>query len=85
MGVFPEGYSSNQKRYLVVRVADYQLIVGHMYKLGLDNILKRCVIDHAILDILWECHSGVVGGHVQGKETTQNIIGGIVVANYIQG
>jgi hypothetical protein len=50
------------------------LIVGQLYKLGLDNILIRCVLDHERLDILWECHSGVVGGQVGGKETTQKIL-----------
>jgi hypothetical protein len=43
---------------------DYQLIVGQLYKLGLDSILRHCVLDHERPDILWECHSGVVGGHV---------------------
>jgi hypothetical protein len=70
-GVFPEGYSTTQKRHLVVHAIDYQLIAGQLYKLGLDNILRRCVLDHERLDILWECHSGVVGGHIGGKETTQ--------------
>jgi hypothetical protein len=31
-------------------------------------------LDHERSDILWECHSGVVGGHVGGKDTTQNIL-----------
>jgi hypothetical protein len=47
------------------------LIVGQLYKLGLDNILRRCVLDHERPEILWECHSGVVGGHVGGKATAQ--------------
>jgi hypothetical protein len=44
--------------------ADYQLIVGQLYKLGLDNILKRCVLNHKRHDIPWEFHNGVAGGHV---------------------
>jgi hypothetical protein len=32
------------------------------------------VLDHEILDILWECHSGVAGGHVGGKDTTRKIL-----------
>jgi hypothetical protein len=31
-------------------------------------------LDHERPDILWECHSGVVGGHVGGKETTRKIL-----------
>jgi hypothetical protein len=59
---------------MVVRAADYQLIAGQLYKLGLDNILRRCVLNHERKDILWECHNGVVGGHVGGKATAQKVL-----------
>jgi hypothetical protein len=51
----------------MVHAMDYQLIVGQLYKLGLDNILQCCVLDHERPDILWECHSGVAGGHIGRK------------------
>jgi hypothetical protein len=59
---------------MVVLVADYQLIAGQLYKLGLDNILKRYVLNHERQDILWECHSGVAGGHVGGKATAHKVL-----------
>jgi hypothetical protein len=34
----------------------------------------RCVLNHERKDILWECHSGVAGGHVGGKGTSQKVI-----------
>ena len=58
----------------MVHVADYQLIVGQLYKLGLDRILRHCVLNHERPNILWECHSGVAGGHVRGKTTARNIL-----------
>jgi hypothetical protein len=67
-------YSTTQKHHMVVREAEYQLIVGKLYKLGLDSILKRCVLDHERQDILWECHSGVVGGHVGGNLVVKKIL-----------
>jgi hypothetical protein len=73
-GVCPETYSATQKRHMVVREMDYQLIAGQLYKLRLDKILKRCVLDHERQDILWECHSGVIGGHIAGKATTQKVL-----------
>lgn len=36
-------YSANKKFPLVVRAIDYQPIVGHLYKLGIDGILRCCV------------------------------------------
>ena len=62
-------YSATQKCHMVVRAADYQLIVGKLYKLGLDSILRIWVLDHERQYILWECHSGVAGGHVGEKAT----------------
>jgi hypothetical protein len=59
---------------MVVRVADYQSITGKLYKLGLDIIPKRRVLDNERQNILWEFHSGVAGGHVGGKATTQKVL-----------
>jgi hypothetical protein len=38
----PREFTTAQKKNLVVRDVDYQLIVGHLYKIGVDNILRRC-------------------------------------------
>jgi hypothetical protein len=73
-GVCPETCSATQKCYMVVRAVNYKLIMGKLYKLGLDSILKRCVVDHERQDILWECHSGVAGGHVGGKATVHKVL-----------
>jgi hypothetical protein len=40
----------------------------------LDKILIRCVLNHESKDILWEFHSGVVGGNVRGKETSKKVL-----------
>jgi hypothetical protein len=72
-GFSPKEYNTAQKNNLVVRVANYQLITGHLYKLGVDNILRRCVMEHERPIILVEAHEGIVGGHYVGKATTQKI------------
>jgi hypothetical protein len=71
---FPETYSTTQKYHMVVRAVDYQFIAGQLYKLGLDSILRRCILDHERQEILWQCHSGVMGGHVGGKAITQKVL-----------
>ena len=45
IGMVPEGYSSQQKEELVVRVTDFSIIAGHLYKMGLDKILQRYETD----------------------------------------
>jgi hypothetical protein len=46
IGFVPKEYNTVQKKNLVVRVAYYQLIAGNLYKLSVDNIIRRCVIKH---------------------------------------
>jgi hypothetical protein len=43
-GMAPSEYTIPQKKQLVVRVADFSLIAGQLYKLGPDEILRRCVM-----------------------------------------
>jgi hypothetical protein len=40
-GMAPAKYTIPQKKQLVVRIADFSLIVGLLYKMGLDEILLR--------------------------------------------
>jgi hypothetical protein len=48
----PKEFTITQKKKLVVCAADYQLIVGHLYKLGEDGILRRCVMEHELFMVL---------------------------------
>jgi hypothetical protein len=41
----PSEYTIPHKKQLVVHVADFSLIVGHLYKMGPDEILRRCVME----------------------------------------
>jgi hypothetical protein len=49
------------------------LIVGNLYKFGVDGILRCCVLEHERPMILEEAHDGIPGGHYAGRETAQKI------------
>jgi hypothetical protein len=57
----------------MVKSTDYQLIAGNLYKLGIDGILRRCVLEHERSMILLEAHKGIMGGNYAGKAIAQNI------------
>jgi hypothetical protein len=59
---------------MVVRVVYYQLIAGHLYKMGADTLLRRCVLEHERHRILEEAHEGIDGGHYEGKYTAQKVL-----------
>ena len=68
-GWAPVEFTKQQKKQLVVKAADFTLIAGQLYKLGLDEVLRRCVMLHEKEAIIREAHSGTAGGHFAGKLT----------------
>ena len=57
-GISPSEMTTQQKKQLAVRAADFTLIAGQLYKMGPDEILRRCVLEHEKPLILAEAHSG---------------------------
>ena len=74
MGTAPTEYSEKQKKQLVVKVADFTLIAGKLYKLGPYEILRRYVLEHERTMILDEAHASIAGGHYSGKPTAHKIL-----------
>jgi transposase InsO family protein len=57
-----------------VCVAEFSLIVGQLYKMGPNEILRRCVMEAEHPLILAEAHEGITGGHYAGKATAQKVL-----------
>jgi hypothetical protein len=57
-----------------VHDADFSLIAGQLYKMGFDEILRRCVMEAEKPLILTEDHEGIVGGHYAGNETALKVL-----------
>ena len=74
IGTALEGYNIQQKRELVVRVINFSVIAGHLYKMGTDEILRQYIPEFERSSILMDSHGGVAGGHYVGRETTQKIL-----------
>ena len=66
-GLAPDEFTKQQKKQLVVKAANFTLIAGHLYKLGPDEVLCRCVMLHEKGTIIREAHSGTAGGHFAGN------------------
>jgi hypothetical protein len=74
IGMTPSEYTITQKKQLVVCVADFSLIAGQIYKMGPNEILRRCVMEAERPLILTESHEGIVGGHYVGKSTAKKVL-----------
>ena len=73
-GCAPAEFTKQQRKQLVIKASDFTLIAGQLYKLGLDEVLRRCVMPHEKEAIIREAHSGTAGGHFTGKSTAQKIL-----------
>ena len=72
-GHAPEGMINKKKQILAMKVAPYSLINGFLYKMGSDNILRRCVLEHERDQIIHEAHYGPTGGNFQAETTAKKI------------
>jgi hypothetical protein len=67
----PHEYIVIQKKQLVVHATNFQLIARQLYKMGPDEILRRCVMELERPLILAEAHEIIAGGHYVGKEIVE--------------
>jgi hypothetical protein len=58
----------------MVCIANFSLIIGQIYKLGLDEILRRFFMETERPLILAEDHEGIAVGHHKGRATTQKVL-----------
>ena len=63
--------SEKKKNILAMKAAPYTIVNKFLYKLGLDNILWRCVLDHRKKIIINEAHYSPPGGHFQANMTAR--------------
>ena len=56
-----------------MKAAPYSLINGFLYKMGLDDILRRCVLEHERNNIMHEAHYGPTEGHFQADTSDKKI------------
>ena len=73
-GYAPAEFTTTQKKHLVVHAADFQLTIGHLYKMAPDDILRRCLLEHKKMMILNEACVGVAGVHYTRKSMVCNIL-----------
>ena len=59
---------------LIRKVAPYTLLVGKLYRLGKDGILRRCLTEHEMPVVIFEIHEGICGGHFPGEITTRKAL-----------
>ena len=68
-----EGMSDKNKKIRVTKVASYTIVNIFLYKIGLDDVLRRCVLENERENVINEAQYGPAGDHFQADTTTIKI------------
>ena len=71
---FPPNLSSKEKRKIIRKITPFTWIGRNLFKLGPDQIQRRCVREEEFFDILMACDDGPCGGHFATKRTTFKVL-----------
>ena len=71
---FPPNLSSKENSGIIRKSATFTWIGVSLFKLGPYQILRRCVRDEEVFDILLAYHDGPCGGHFAAKRTTFKVL-----------
>jgi hypothetical protein len=69
-----EDLSTNKNKVVALKSAPFTIINGYLYKMGTDDILRRCIPEHEREDVVNEAHKRLVGGHFQDDMITKKIL-----------
>ena len=73
-GLLPPDLSYQLKKRFLNNVKSYQWDESYLYKMCSDYVIKRCIPDEEILDILQSYYAAVYGGHFGGHKTTAKVL-----------
>ncbi|KAJ9550857.1 hypothetical protein OSB04_014902 [Centaurea solstitialis] len=73
-GLKPYDFKTQQFKRFLHESKQYIWDDPHLFKMGADQILRRCVPDWEQHNILQECHASPYGGHFGGQRTAAKIL-----------
>eukprot|EP00253_Pinus_taeda_P003091 PITA_03091 len=73
-GKLPPHLFPSERRKIILESSKYSWISNELFKLGPNFMIRRCVREDEILDILKECHDEPCDGHFADKRMAYKII-----------
>ena len=70
----PTEWTKEEKRKVRVNSRHFAVIGNRLFRRGADTILRRCISQVEVPDILEACHDSACGGHFSGQLTGQKIL-----------
>nr|KYP49928.1 Retrovirus-related Pol polyprotein from transposon 17.6 [Cajanus cajan] len=73
-GVIHGDFTWHQKKKFLHDATYYVWDDLHLFKIGADDLLRRCVSREQAKSILWHCHNSPYGGHFNGERTAAKVL-----------
>eukprot|EP00253_Pinus_taeda_P008492 PITA_08492 len=73
-GQFPNHFTSKQRKKIIRESSRYSWVNGDLFYTGSDLMIRKCVCEDEILDILRACHDEPCGGHFADKRTAYKVL-----------
>jgi len=74
VGIIPKDLTWQQKKKFLHDARFYVWDDPHLFKIGVDNMLRRCVTKEEAMSILWHCHNSPCGGHYNGHKIAAKVL-----------
>ena len=73
-GRTPPHFTAKERKRLIKQSARYSWLNGDLVYTGFDMIIRRCVRNDEVIDILKSCHDEPCGGHFAAKRTAFKVL-----------
>ena len=73
-GKLPEHWPKRKKHQFLAQVKQYIWDEPDLFKIGPDQLIRRCILDDKTRDVLAHAHSFACGGHFSGQKTGYKVL-----------
>ena len=73
-GVLPEDLSYQEKKRFLFQVRQFLWEEPFIYKICGDGLIRRCIPESEVFDVLSQCHDSVYGGHYGATKTASRVL-----------
>jgi len=73
-GIIPKDLNWQQSKKFLHDARFYIWDDPYLFKIGADNLLRRCVTQEEAKSILWHFHNSPCGGHYGGDKTATKVL-----------
>lgn len=74
IGNTPSHFSAREKQNIIQKSSTYSWIQGDLFYTGPDLIIRRCLREDDVFDILKSAHDELCGGHFANKWTAYKVL-----------